>query len=460
MEKGKKLLKNKKVWVFLLLIILAVAIGFIVVLRKQKQKEEQVAEKVYQVKVMEAGETGSDVSLSYTGIVQPAETIRCTFETVGTIESVNVEKGQEVAEGQILCTMDAGDAEDQLDSANRTLEYADKTRKNAQESYENAQEDYATACGTKRESENLNDAIARRDEQQKKVDALKSKLDGMSQYKPGNGSLGNMPETNTEYYSTKLELDSAQSTLEVYQRNVDSAQEAYDKKEKEGADSDEAKAQKERLDSARDALDNANEAYDNAADNVEKAQSAVDKCTLKAPKAGYVVNVSATEGSVSTPIMPAVVLATHDVVINFGVSQTDITSLSAGMTAQIQIGDKTFSGNIKSIDVTPDENTRTYATDVTVDTADPEVYLGELATVEINIGERTGIWLPLSVILNDGNDYVYVVEDGRAKREYINVLEVSDDQVLVEGTKAGDKIICEGMKLVRTGSAVSYEKQD
>ena len=280
MEKGKKLLKNKKVWVFLLLIILAVAIGFIVVLRKQKQKEEQVAEKVYQVKVMEAGETGSDVSLSYTGIVQPEETIQCTFETVGTIETVNVEKGQEVAEGQILCTMDAGDAEDQLDSANRTLEYADKTRKNAQESYENAQEDYATACGTKRELENLNDAIARRDEQQKKVDALKSKLDGMSQYKPGNGSLGNMPETNTEYYSTKLELDSAQSTLEVYQRNVDSAQEAYDKKAKEGADSDEAKAQKERLDSARDALDNANEAYDNAADNVGKAQSAVDKCTL------------------------------------------------------------------------------------------------------------------------------------------------------------------------------------
>lgn len=91
------------------------------------------------------------------------------------------------------------------------------------------------------------------------------------------------------------------------------------------------------------------------------------------------------------------------------------------MAAQIQIGDKTFAGNIKSIDVTPDENTRTYATDVTVDTADPEVYLGELATVEINIGERTGIWLPLSVILNDGNDYVYVVENDRAKREYINV---------------------------------------
>ena len=272
--------------------------------------------------------------------------------------------------------------------------------------------------------------------------------------------MGSIPETNTEYYTTKLELDSAQNTLEVYQRNVDSAQEAYDKKAREGANSDEAKAQKERLDSSKEALDQANEAYDNAADNVEKAQSAVDKCVLKAPKAGYVVNLSATKGSVSTPIMPAVVLATHDVVINFGVSQTDVATLTAGMPTQIQIGDKSFTGSIKNVDVVPDETSRTYATNVTVDVADPDVYLGELATVKINIGERSGIWLPLSVILNDGNDYVYVVEDGRAKREYVTVLEINDDQVLVEGTKAGEKIICEGMKLVRTGSAVSYEKQD
>ena len=94
------------------------------------------------------------------------------------------------------------------------------------------------------------------------------------------------------------------------------------------------------MDSSKEALDQANEAYDNAADNVEKAQSAVDKCVLKAPKAGYVVNLSATKGSVSTPIMPAVVLATHDVVINFGVSQTDVATLTAGMPAQIQIEDK------------------------------------------------------------------------------------------------------------------------
>ena len=226
MERAKNILKNKKVWAVIIIAILILAIVWIVVARKQKQKEEQVSEKVYQVKVMEAGETGSDVTLSYTGLVQPEETIQCTFETVGTIASVEVEQGQEVTEGQVLCTLDAKDAQDQLESANRSLNYAEKTRKNAQESYDNAQKDYVTACGTSREQDNLNDAIARRDEQQKKVNDLKTKLDGMSQYKEGSNSMGSIPETNTEYYTTKLELDSAQSTLEVYQRNVDSAQEA------------------------------------------------------------------------------------------------------------------------------------------------------------------------------------------------------------------------------------------
>ena len=62
MERAKNIFKNKKVWSVIIIAILILAIVWIVVARKQKQKEEQVSEKVYQVKVMEAGETGSDVT--------------------------------------------------------------------------------------------------------------------------------------------------------------------------------------------------------------------------------------------------------------------------------------------------------------------------------------------------------------------------------------------------------------
>ena len=457
MDRVKKLLHCKAFYI-VVAIIAVVAIILIVVVRKQQQRSERQEEKVVQVSVMEAGETGSDVTLTYTGLVQPDETTQCTFETVGTIEHVYVKKGDPVREGDILCTIEDDDAQDQLDSANRQLDYAKKSKDNAQESYDDALEDYIEACGTKKEKENLDDAIAKRDAQQEKVDSLKAQLDETPQYKQG--SQGSMPETNTDYYSLKLQLDSAQSTLEAYQQNVDSAQEAYDKKAREGAESDDAKAQKERLDAAEETLDNANETYDNAADNVESAKKGVENCILRSPTNGYVVDVEATEGSVSTPIVPAVVVASNEVVINFGISQIDLMSVSVGMPVSIQIEGQDFTGSIKDIDVVPDESTRTYATNVTVDVANPDVYLGELATVRINIGERTGIWLPLSVVLNDGNDYVYVVDEGRAKRQYISIEEINNDQVLVTGTEAGELIICEGMKLIRTGSAVAYEGQE
>lgn len=447
---------NKKVIVAVALAVILLILLVVTAIRKGEQKADGSDEKVYQVAVMAAGETGNDVSLTYTGLVQPAELTQCTFETIGTIEAVYVKKGDRVRAGDLLAAIDDDEAKDQLDAAERQMKYAEKNRDRAQESHDDAQSDYLIACGASKELENLEDAITRRDEQQAKTQKIKAQLEKTPQYKEN--AAGHFPEINPEYYSLQLQYESAQNTLELYQQNVDSAQKAYDKKVKEGADSDDAKLQKQRYDAAKENLDTAQEAYDGAKDRLESAQKTLDKCVLRAKSDGYVVDVSATEGSVSTPIFPAVVLASHDVVVNFGVSQSDVMSLAVDMPAKITVEQQEFAGKIRDVDVVPDESTRTYAVNVTIDVADPDLYLGELATVSLDIGERLGIWLPISVILNDGKDYIYIAEEGRAKRQYITIEEVNDDYVLVTGTKAGTLIITEGMKLIRTGSAVSYEE--
>ncbi|MCR5144940.1 MAG: efflux RND transporter periplasmic adaptor subunit [Lachnospiraceae bacterium] len=450
----RELLKKKSTKVIIVIALVMVAIIALVVYRKQASKEPKT-EKVYQVEVMKAGTTGSDVNLTYTGLVQPAETYQCIFENVGTVEEVYVKKGDPVVEGQPLARIDSEDAQDRLNSANDSLDYAEESRDRAQKSYDDALVDYTKACSADDEYEDLQDAIKRRDEQQAKVNELKRQLDSTSQYKNTNSAV---PESNPDYYALTVQYDSAQTTLDTYQRSVDTAQEAYDKKLKEGANSDDAKMQKDRLDNAENSLEDAKEACTNAQNNVDSAQKAVDKCTLKAQCDGYVVDLQAQEGAVSTPLIPAVVVASNDVVVNFGISQTDVKTLTAGMPCEIQIEDDHFVGGIKDIDVVPDETSRTYSTNVTIDVADPDVYLGELATVKINVGERTGIWLPIAVVLNDGKDYVYVVDGERAKRQYIEIEEVSDDMVLVTGTKNNQLIITEGMKLIRSGSLVSYKE--
>ncbi len=445
-----KVLKNKKMWVAIgavavLAVIVWMAIG------NSKEKKVEKEEKVYQVATMEAGETGSDVTLTYTGLVQPEVIEQSTFSSIGNVKEIYVQVGDTVHAGQALAMIDDTDARRQLDTSSNNLSISENTLRSSQRSYDNALKDYEDACNSESEKENLEDAIKKRDEQQIKVTQLETELDEIS-------NSGISGTTSSAYWKKQQEVTSARTTLEAYNQSVDSAQQAYDKKVKEGASSTEAKTQKERLDSATDALTNAQANYDSAQNNYASAQEAVDDCTLKAQNDGYVIEVMATEGGVATPISPAVILGSHKVVASFGVSQSDIANLSAGMPADIVVNGASFTGKIKDIGLMPDENSRTYTTNVTIDTANADFYLGELATVKINIGERLGIWLPLSVILNDGNDYVYVVEDGRAKREYIEIAEMNNDMVMVTGTNPGDLIICEGMKLVRTGSAVSYDQ--
>lgn len=166
------------------------------------------------------------------------------------------------------------------------------------------------------------------------------------------------------------------------------------------------------------------------------------------------VTVVSSEGSLATPLAPVLVLGSRGMVARFGVSQSDVRELAVEMPAAVTLDGRQYAGSILSIAVLPDEDTRTYPVDVSIGADFSEVYLGSMATVELQIGQRTGVWLPLSVILNDGEDYVYLVEDGRAVRRNVEIAELSNDMVLVTGVHEGGQVISEGMKTVRSGSPV------
>lgn len=253
---------------------------------------------------------------------------------------------------------------------------------------------------------------------------------------------------------SSLGLAEAQAELTAAQSERTAAQTAYDALAAQGPDSAETRAQKERLDTAQTALDQAKTNYDNAQRNYETALEAVEDCKLRADADGYVVTVVSSEGSLATPLAPVLVLGSRGMVARFGVSQSDVRELAPEMPAAVTLDGRQYAGSILSIAVLPDEDTRTYPVDVSIGADFSEVYLGSMATVELQIGQRTGVWLPLSVILNDGEDYVYLVEDGRAVRRNVEIAELSNDMVLVTGVHEGGQVISEGMKTVRSGSPV------
>ena len=513
--------KNNKNWIIVCAVIVVVVLALVLwaVFGKKEEKAEK-EEKVYKVSVIEIGATGNDVELTYTGIVQPQETEQATFPTIGTVKHLYVKEGQEVKAGEVLAVLDDTDARRQLKNSENNLTIARTNLDSAIKQRDRAYEDYLDACGADDEKENLNDAIERRDEQEDKVNTLSSELvsaeakqtqtkeeydtarselvsaqseyttkstelealkqSGASQERidakqeevdAANEKVNSCQDTyntkqsaNTQaqidYRAKQTELDAAQSTLTTYNEGVDSAQESYDKKLQEGADSSEAKAQKERYDTAEDSVTSSQASYDSSKNNYDSAAETLEDCVLKAKNDGYVLQVGVTEGGMANPIMPAVVLGSNQAVVSFGVSQGDIRDIYEGLAAKLTINGNPFDGYVSKVSLLPDETSRTYMTDIVINTENAEFYLGELATVKLNIGARQGIWLPLSVILNDGQDYVYVVEEGRAKRQNIVIEDVNNDIVLVSGLPEGSKVISEGMKLVSTGSPVNYDEQE
>lgn len=480
--------------------------------------EAAKTEKVYRVSVIEVSPTGNDVYLTYTGIVQAGEMEQASFSTVGTVEKIYVSEGDEVKAGDLLAELDDTDVRRQIANAENNLQIANTNLHTAINQRQNAYDAYKEACSPDDAKSTLDDAVERRDNQQKKVDELtaevvsaeteqeqaklayeqagtklaeeqnnvasltaqlavlkesptasaeeiaakQAELDAATANKElveadYNEKQAAYSAAQVQYRSRQTELDAAKTTLTTYNEAVDTAQKNYDNKVADGANSTEAKAQKERFDAADASLYTAQAAYDTAQNNYEAAQEALEDCKLYAAGDGYVLTVTVTEGSMAMPISPAVVIGSHENVAAFGVSQSDVRSLSVGQTAKITVNGTEFDGEVKKVGLIPDETSRTYETEVSIFTEDTQFYLGELATVKISVGEREGVWLPLSVILNDGEDYVYMVENGRAKRQNIVIREISNDMVMVTGIETGGMVISEGMKLVKTGSLVSVE---
>lgn len=511
---------HKIVCAAIVLILAACAAVYVINRYKQDEKEASASaydEKVYKVSVIEVSPTGNDVYLTYTGIVQPGEMEQAAFSTVGTVKEIYVTEGQEVKKGDLLAALDDADAKRQVENSANNLQIARANLNSAVSQRQKAYDDYVAACSPEDAQKNLEDATARRDAQQEKVNTLSTELvtleteqeKAKKEYEEAGKNLltaqGSLSTAETElkalqdaaageeliqakqaevdaaaleaeecqkiyddkqnayttvqadYRTKQAEHEAAKASLATYNEAVDTAQTTYDNKVEDGPQTADAKAQAERFNTADAACYTAQASYDTASNNYEASLEALEDCKLIAGSDGYVITVAVSEGSFAAPIMPAVVIGSNENVVSFGVSQSDIRDVTAGLAAEITVNGVTFQGEVKKVSLLPDETSRTYNTEVTIQAENAGFYLGEMAVVKIAVGEREGVWLPLSVILNDGQDYVYLVENGRAKRQNVIINEISNDMILVTGIPDGGQVISEGMKLVRTGSPVTVD---
>lgn len=182
-----------------------------------------------------------------------------------------------------------------------------------------------------------------------------------------------------------------------------------------------------------------------------------NNATIVADADGLVVEVINEENEQVAAYYPVVVVRSVTQVVNVGIAQKDVDKVKLGTIASIDFYGSESSGEITQVADAPDMDTRTYNGEITL--KDSEYKLGAITKVSFNIGEISGIWVPVNSILSDGEDYVYIVKEGRAFKQIVKITQINNGKMMVEGLEEGQLVVVNGMKNLLDGMEVSVSEE-
>ncbi len=187
--------------------------------------------------------------------------------------------------------------------------------------------------------------------------------------------------------------------------------------------------------------------------------------SLKSTINGYVVETPMKSGEVTSAGNPVVVVKSTTEIVNVAVPAEDYSKFKIGMNATLTQDDKTVYGKITSIDLYPDETTRTYNIEITP-SVNNAFALGSLINVSISLDKEPSVFVPLSSIVDiDGIDYVYCITQNENNQNIvtskeIKILSTDGENVRISGIESGTIIASNEVKNLRDNQTVNLKEGD
>jgi HlyD family secretion protein len=223
----------------------------------------------------------------------------------------------------------------------------------------------------------------------------------------------------------------------------------------------------EQLKQADNAIALAKITLDNAKQNLSKSQ---DKIVAEAD--GVVTAVNVIEGATSmAAAQPAVTVQDIDSLkILVSVGKYDADKLQVGQDAMVKSGAKEYKGKVTVIDPAAKKTVSSTGSETTlgieIDILDKSegLKIDFDADVDILLGQVDNVTkVPAESIKTNKEDkaFVYIIEAGRAVEREIKLGLQSDmESQVVEGVKAGDKVILNPGETVKNGTLVAEGNND
>lgn len=483
--------RHKKFTALLVVLVLAAAI----LLRFLPQRGAAQGSTVNFVRTTTLQKTSLENSVSTTGTVESANVSTVTTDLKYTVKSVNVQVGDTVQAGDVICTLDTEDLEKQIQRAQESLtgqtEQTQDAYDKALKSYNEAKADYDDAVTAADDAESdyydswddLNAATNQVSALQAAYDSAESALsDALSAYNAALTAYGaGSPEAlaaETTYKEKQGVVQTAQADLQNAQ-SITGYQSLVQAKDQAVAAWTQAKTAKEQaekqLETASDNLDTAKKNLDKSgsSDTLKDLQEQLTKCTLTAETSGTVTSLNATVGSICSDTV-ATIQDTNDLKVAVTIREYDVPNVSIGMKARItsDATDGEISGTLTQISPTATAATGgqgssstsgTFSAEVSVDGASSGLLIGMNANVEIVQSTTDNVFVvPYDAVGTeaDGAKYVMVKTGGEgadATFEKVTVTTGAENDYYIE--IRGDALT-EGMEVRSSASDDSTETVD
>lgn len=368
---------------------------------------------------------------------------------------------------------DKEDAEDKKDELNRARDKANSSLKKASQAYAAAQaavtalepQDYEQLQAVKGQFPNEEAYEYALQQAKEQLTAAQAAYEGAQaaasqtsaayeQVKDGIESIEDgeekLRDSLTDTYKSRDQTETVKNLTEA-QLNVDtqSVQEAGKRTAALGVDSAAAQVNSAKVGAA------------GAKVGIDSAEYQLDMYTLTAPIDGVIEAVNVKEHDFASPGNPAFVISNKNTMtVTFGVSEGIRGTLRVGQKIQVDRNGKLYDAAITEIGSMVDQNTGLFMVKSCVSTPDDSLLTGSSVKVTAETYSQTdALLIPYdAVYYDDSQPYVYVAENGMAKRKDVETGIFDMDTITVlSGLSTEDTLITSWSANLREGAEVSVQ---
>lgn len=466
-EENVKNKKKRKIkpWMIIVIIVAMILVVGVITMVKAGQEAMKVMEEMAQdsddLYIVEKQDLKSEITTS--GDVVGLDEIAYTSPVNAKVEDIKVKVGETVTEGTMLLTYDASALGDDL--AKVELQ-ATSERAAGSASYEAANRAANKANAAKQKIATLNAEIAAYQNRLTELNTIISTYESQQSSTTETTESDNAEDGPTETPSTEEPAAPLvdEATYQAAVAEVTSISEEIASRQEQIAE------QQAIIDAAEEARVSGSAATqisvtNQLADmNVNEARETLEtaEAGITAKKKGIVKSIDITKGAFAAEAQTVMtIINADDIGVEFVISKDDLGIVKEGQKARVVVAGKEYEGTVDyvsrvaTMDNAMNSTTATVKGKIALDNPGDDIFIGVSAKVYLFIGEKSdALAVPYQALNSDvDGDYVYIVnKENLIERKDVTIGLVTDEYYeIVEGLKAGDKVITNVTKDMKPG---------